>query len=144
MIPEAIIVQTHRDMAEQLGSYMSLGRTTRTLAVRRLDTAKEADAVLGLTDSSIERNLSARARHPGKIIDIRYTDLTADPMGTVESIYSSAGIQMSDEQRSSLRAHLADNPKGKHGEHKYDLSDVGLNAKEIGLRYAGYVREFLG
>lgn len=144
VMPEAIIVQTHRDMTEQLGSYMSLGRTTRTLAVRRLDTAREADAVLGLTDSSIEHNLSARAKHPGKIIDIRYTDLTADPMGTVESIYLSAGIQMSDEQRSSLRAHLAANPKGKHGEHKYDLSDVGLNAEEIGLRYAGYVREFLG
>ena len=65
-------------------------------------------------------------------------------MGTVESIYSSAGIQMSDEQRSSLRAHLAANLKGKHGEHKYDLSDVGLNAEEISVRYAGYVREILG
>lgn len=84
-----------------------------------------------------------RKRHPGKILDIRYTDLTADPLGCVERIYTHAGIVLADAQRSDLVAHLQDNTKGKHGSHRYDLSEFGLTASAIKLRFADYERQFL-
>jgi LPS sulfotransferase NodH len=143
VFPEAIIVQTHRDMTEQIGSYMSLGRVTRSLAVRELDTKREADAVLNLTDSSIERNLAARARHPGKILDIRYTDLTANPLACVEAIYEHAGIDLTDGHRENLSAHLKQNTKGKHGAHDYDLAGFGLSASLIKARFSDYEAAFL-
>ena len=143
VFPDAIIVQTHRDMAEQFGSYMSLGRVTRKLAVKELDTAREVRAVLDLTDSSIARNIAARNRHPGKILDIRYTDLIADPLGCVERIYAHASIVLADAQRSELVTYLQENTKGKHGSHSYDLSEFALTASAIKTRFAAYERQFL-
>ncbi|MEY8828644.1 sulfotransferase [Sedimentitalea sp. XS_ASV28] len=143
VFPEAIIVQTHRDMSEQFGSYMSLGRVSRKLSVKALDSAREVEAILGLTDSSITRNLAARQRHPGKILDIRYADLTADPLECVEKIYAHADIVFSDAQRTALAAHLQDNTKGKHGAHDYDLSEFGMTVSEIKSRYADYESRFL-
>ncbi|MDU8929128.1 sulfotransferase [Alisedimentitalea sp. MJ-SS2] len=140
---EAIVVQTHRDMTDQFGSYMSLGRVTRSLAVRKLDNARETEAVLNLTDSSIARNLEARSRHPGKILDIRYDDLTTDPLGCVKAIYAHAGLTFTDHQRASLASHLQSNTKGKHGAHDYDLSEFGLTAAAIKERYSDYETKFL-
>lgn len=143
VFPDAIIVQTHRDMAEQFGSYMSLGRVTRKLAVKELYTAREVRAVLDLTDSSIARNIAARNRHPGKIFDMRYTDLTANPLGCVERIYAHAGIVLADAQRSELVSHVKENTKGKHGSHNYKLSEFGVTASAIKTRFADYERQFL-
>lgn len=143
VFPESIIVQTHRDMCEQLGSYMSLGAITRGFAVRTLDTAREADAVLRLTDSSIERNTAARLKHPGKILDIRYTDLIADPLRCVKAIYDHAQIQFSAEQCEKLKDHIQSNTKGKHGAHDYDLSKLGLSEAKLSARYANYETRFL-
>ncbi|MGH1578622.1 sulfotransferase [Planktotalea sp.] len=143
VFPEAIIVQTHRDMNEQLGSYMSLGAITRSLAVRTLDPVREAEAILELTDSSIERNAAARLKHPGKILDIRYVDLVADPMRCVKAIYDHAQIQLSTEQRETLKDHLQGNAKNKHGTHDYDLSQLGLSEGELSERFAEYENRFL-
>lgn len=143
VFPEAIIVQTHRNMVEQIGSYMSLGRTTRKLAVRTLDTAREAEAVLELTDSSIKRNTAARAKHPGKILDIRYIDLVADPIGSVEKIYEHAEIKLGAEQGEALKAHMRRNTKGKNGAHTYDLAEFGVTTSEIKARFADYEQQFL-
>jgi hypothetical protein len=143
VFPEAIIVQTHREMIEQIGSYMSLGRITRSLAVRTLDTAREAEAVLQLTDSSIERNLAARLKHPGMILDITYNALIADPLKCVETIYSRAKIPLSEEQRTNLKVYSQSNAKGKHGVHDYNLSSFGLNTDKLKMRYADYDAEFL-
>lgn len=142
-LPDAIVVQTHRDMTEQVGSYMSLGRVTRSLAVRDLDNRRETDAVLQLTSSSISRNLEARSRHPGKVLDIRYTELTQAPLACVERIYAHAGIPFSHAQRASLASHLQGNPKGSHGAHDYALSDFGLTAATIKTRFSDYEARFL-
>jgi len=143
VFPEATIVQTHRDMTEQFGSYMSLGRVTRTLAVRELDTEREVSAVMDLTDSSIRRNMEARVRHPGRILDVRYTDMMADPLACVEKIYAHANLSLVDEQRASLETHLNRNRQGKHGAHDYGLSDFGVRNDEIKSRYADYAARFL-
>lgn len=143
VFPEATIVQTHRDITEQFGSYMSLGRITRSLAVRQLDTAREADAILRLTDSSIARNAAAREKHPGKILDIRYTDLMENPMHCVEAIYEHAQSPLSANHRESLQAHMQRNTKGKHGAHDYNLSEFGLDADQLRARYSAYEAHFI-
>lgn len=143
VFPDVIIVQTHRDSVEQFGSYMSLGRVTRKLAVKELDTPREVEAVLQLTESSIARNMAARKRHPGTILDIRYTDLTGDPLGCVERIYTHAGIVLADTQRTGLVAHLQANTKGKHGSHTYDLAEFGVTTSETKARFADYEKQFL-
>ena len=141
-LPDAIIVQTHRDMVEQFGSYLSLARATKELAVNELDKARDLEAVLALTDTSIARNFAAREANPNRIIDIRYTDLIEDPLGTVASIYNQAGLSVSRSAQDALNAHQRGNQKGKRGQHIYDLDEYGMTTVFVQERYAEYMSAF--
>lgn len=142
-IPEAKVIITHRDLVEQIGSILSLGRTTRKLAVNQLDSEKEAKAVIDLTDVSLAKMAEARARHPGKILDVKYTDMMADPLAVVERIYGFCGLDLPQSRRTAIAEHHANNPKGKHGAHDYSLAEFGLDDAWVRERYASYAAEFL-
>ena len=135
-IPDAIVVQTHRDAVAQFASYLSLGEQTRRLSTDRPQRDADTQTNLRLTQSSITRNLATRARHPGRIIDVRYKDLRRDPTGVVEDIYGRAGLVVSDRLRQALAEHARANVQGKHGEHRYSLADYGLNEDDIAQRFA--------
>ncbi len=143
VMPEARVICTHRDMTAQIGSILSLGRTTRRLAVNTLDPAREAGAVLALTDHSLARMEMARSRHPGRILDVRYDDLMADPLAQVDRIYRFCGLDMSDRRRAALAAHHAANPRGKHGAHSYTLEEFGLDTRDVRARYGNYSARYL-
>jgi hypothetical protein len=142
-IPEARVILTHRDIVEQMGSYFSLGRTTRSLAVNRLDAEKEAQAVVEMTDVSIAKMAAARAEFPDRILDVRYADMMQDPLATVEAIYGFCGLSLPDDRRKAIADHHANNPKGKHGKHEYSLSEFGLENDWVKARYAKYEAEFV-
>ncbi len=142
-IPEAQVILTHRDIVEQMGSYFSLGRTTRSLAVNRLDAEKEAQALVEMTDVSLAKMAAARAEFPDRILDVRYRDMMRDPLATVESIYGFCGLSLPDDRRAAIADHHAKNPKGKHGKHEYSLSEFGLENDWVKARYAEYEAEFV-
>lgn len=142
-IPSARVVLTHRNMIEQMGSYFSLGRLTRKIAVTELDTKKEAEAVIDMTDVSLQKMAEARLAHPGKILDVRYTDMMADPLKEVERIYSFCGLALSQDRRDALAQHHQNNPKGKHGEHQYSLAEFGLENDWVAEHYRDYTAQFI-
>lgn len=142
-IPNAKVILTHRDMVSQMGSYFSLGRTTRTLAVNALDTAREAEAIVDMTDVSLQKMAEARTRHPDKILDVRYNDMMADPLASVERIYGFCGLTLPQERRDAIAEHHAKNPKGKHGKHAYSLAEFGLDDDWVRAHYADYTAEFV-
>lgn len=142
-LPDARVILTHRDMVSQMGSFFSLGRMTRKLAVNALDVAKEAEAIVDMTDVSLQKMAEARTRHPGKILDVRYTDMMADPLASVARIYDFCGLTLSQERRDAIADHHAKNPKGKHGKHQYSLSEFGLENDWVTERYRDYAAEFL-
>ncbi|WP_185962306.1 sulfotransferase [Palleronia caenipelagi] len=142
-LPEARVILTHRDIVEQIGSFLSLGRTTRKLAVNALDTAKEAEGVIDMTDVSLQKMAEARIRHPDRILDVRYTDMMADPLASVERIYEFCGLTLAKSRRDAIAEHHARNPKGKHGKHEYSLAEFGLENDWVRDRYKDYVAEFV-
>ena len=42
----------------------------------------------------------------------------------------------------TVRDYLAAKPKGKHGEHRYDFDDVGLNEDSVRATFARYVEHY--
>ncbi|MCB1409981.1 MAG: sulfotransferase [Rhodobacteraceae bacterium] len=142
-MPDARVIVTHRDMIEQMGSYFSLGRTTRMLAVNGLDQQREAETIVDMTDVSLLKMAQARAAHPGRILDVRYTDMMDDPLAAVERIYAFCGLILPESRRAAIADHHARNPKGKHGAHEYSLAEFGLDDAWVRDRYAAYSAEFL-
>ncbi|SDC23804.1 sulfotransferase family protein [Ruegeria marina] len=142
-LPEAKVIITHRDMIEQMGSYFSLGRTTRILAVNAPDPAREAETIVDMTDVSLAKMDAVRSTHPDRILDVRYTDMMADPLATVERIYGFCGLSLAETRRAAIAQHHANNPKGKHGEHAYSLAEFGLDDEWVRARYAAYSATFV-
>ena len=141
--PDAQLVLMHRDPVKLCASVCSLIATlsgTFTDADHRLYIAEHWTAILG---TCIERVNAFRDAHPHRpVIDVHYTDLVRDPVGTVASIYERTGSELSSEAAAAMASHVEANPRGKFGEHRYDLSDFGLDENEIRDRFASYVERY--
>ncbi|WP_319824950.1 sulfotransferase [Thalassovita sp.] len=142
-VPEARVIITHRDIVEQMGSYFSLGRTTRTLAINRQDLDREAQTIIDMTDVSLAKMAEARARYPQCILDVRYADMMSDPLSSVERIYEFCGLTLPQARREAIADHHAKNPKGKHGKHEYSLAEFGLENAWVRDHYEGYTASFV-
>jgi len=137
--PDAHLVLLHRDPVVLCGSVCGLISTlssTFSDADHRAYIGRHWTAML---EESVRRIDVFRAAHPERtIVDVQYTDLVADPAGTVANIYAACGDELSDEARAAIADYVARNPKGRFGAHQYDLAEYGLDAGEIRDRFAAY------
>ncbi len=141
-VPEARLVQTHRDPATMFASYLSLMRTTQGHSTDTLDTGRNTAAHLHHLTEEARRNLSARDAHPGAVLDIRYDDLVANPQGVVERIYNHYGLELTSTYQENLKRYVENNPRGKHGPHRYSAEEFGLNEEEVRAHFASYNERF--
>src|SRR5262249_33899568 len=78
----------------------------------------------------------------GPVSHTYYPDLLQRPLDTVADVYSALGLAWSDELRDTMAAHLADQPQGRHGEHRYDFDDLGVDRATVDAGFARYVEAF--
>ena len=142
-VPDALIVQTHRDPEDQCASWCSLNHKTRQIGTDDLAREPGTRANLDLLETMVERNLRSRERHPGRVYDVRYADLVNDPVEVVKGIYEHYGLEYTPELSESLERYVRENPQHKHGKHAYSLEDFGLSARDIQRRFGNYAAEFL-
>jgi hypothetical protein len=144
--PDAKLIWTHRDLAQQLGSLASVQSILRGLnghpvtpEARRAQGRKAIELQL----ASVEKAMRAReAVGDAPFIDVSYHDMMADPLTTVERIYEASGLAVSDEHASRIRDWLANHHQTKHGVHKHSPEEFGMNADEINAQFAGYLERF--
>ena len=74
---------------------------------------------------------------------MRYTDLLADPIGTLGRIYDHFGWPFSDEARSEMRSYLKRHPQGSRGRYVYSFEDTGLDPETERRSFTAY-RELYG
>ena len=63
-------------------------------------------------------------------------------MKSVQAVYESLGLELTPEAASRMQAYLDATPKGRHGEHRYDFDDLGLDRDEQRARFARYLDHF--
>jgi len=56
--------------------------------------------------------------------------------------YERFEMPWSDDVENRMRAFLENNPRGKHGAHRYELDDFGLRIGEIRERFGGYCQTY--
>ena len=141
-VPEAHLVQIHRDPVRAYASYNSLAATIQGAFHAQLDLAHLAETSLDIFESETTRNLAARAAHPDAVFDVRYNDLMTEPTEVVRGVYEHYGLEFPDAQRARVAAYAADNPQAKHGTHHYALEDFGVSAERVEARLAPYRERF--
>jgi hypothetical protein len=141
-VPEALIIQTHRDPVVVVNSLNSLFRTVHAGRAERIDPRRTAETNLELLECSSARNLAARNECARAIRDVRYEQLVADPIGTVRGVYRAFGLEWPPGHEKRLEAYIGENPKHKHGQHRYRAEDFGLTNRMIAARLQQYAEAF--
>jgi hypothetical protein len=93
----------------------------------------------------VTRTLEIRAAQEfpeATFYDMYFTDFVADQFAVIEDIYSSLGLEMTDEGARAMQEFIADNPKGKHGLHTYTPEEYGLVPERIREQFASYIDRF--
>jgi hypothetical protein len=144
--PDALLIQTHRDPLKVLSSLISLQVTLRKMASDDVDATDIAREWARLNAQAFSVAMNARKSgliDPARVVDVHFGDLVARPFQTIEGIYEKFGLPFSDEARSRMAAHLADNPSDKHGRHEHRFEDLGLDLDAERARVAQY-QEYFG
>ena len=82
---------------------------------------------------------AARARYDqAQFLDVDYADFTADPVGTVESVYAHFGLPYSSAAADAVRVLHAEASQGEaRPAHRYALADFGLTPEQVDERFGG-------
>ena len=90
---------------------------------------------------SLDEAMAARDVHRDKIdqfMDVQFEEVVADPVAALGRAYERFDIPWSADIEGRMRAFLADNPRGKHGAHRYEIEDFGMTLDQIRERFEGY------
>jgi hypothetical protein len=140
--PDAHVVVTHRDPHRVLGSLVSLMATLRGMRSDEVDVARLARSVvrgMALVLDAVDEARAAGTLPDDRIIDLRYADLVADPVGTVATLYDRVGRTLEPAAADAMRAYLAVRPQGRHGAHRYTSVELLIDDAEVDERYGSYV-----
>ena len=140
--PDCCVIVTHRNLAEVFASYCSM----MSMVFEMNGCTRTADLGPAALDSlalSLERALAVRDRSdPARFIDVRFDDFVADNMATAKKIHAHFELPWGGEARQAMAAHVANNPKGKHGAHEYDLAQYGLSLDMLKDRLGAYAERY--
>ncbi|BBZ77917.1 sulfotransferase [Mycolicibacterium anyangense] len=137
--PDALILQCHRPAETIMASMCSLSaHTTEGWSNTFVGDVIGADA-LETWSRGLERFNAVRREHDeAQFFDVDYFKLIRDPIGTVESIYTHFGIEMTDDARAAIQATDEESKQGPRApKHTYSLSDYGLTEDQVKERFKG-------
>jgi hypothetical protein len=143
--PDARIIFTHRDPAKTVPSLASLYYVIRGLASDSVDPCALGQQTTEWWADSLDAATAAREKHRDKaaqFMDVQFEEVVADPVAALGRAYERFEIPWSADTESRMRAFLADNPRGKHGAHQYEMEDFGLTLAQIRERFDGYCNRY--
>jgi len=141
-VPEAHVVQTHRDPTRAYASFNSLMATTHATSSSHPDVKRMAEWNLRLLENEISRNLAARANGAHAVHDVWYDDLVGSPVDTVQGVYNHFGLNVSEAYSDRLSKYVHEHPREKHGQHRYTADEFGVSDGQVRERLATYCERF--
>jgi len=137
VLPDACVIQTHRDPVQAIPSLCS----TLHMARRMFEGDATRADVIGPREcrywrQALDRTNRARRTRPAQFFDVDHRRFVADPMGTVKAIYAHFGLELSAVARERMQAWIVASPTSKHGEHRYRLEDFGITREHIEREFA--------
>jgi hypothetical protein len=137
--PDALVIQMHREPRTIVASSSSLSAQA---------TAGQSEKFLGDVIGRTQLDLWARGAEafhasrqkydPAQFLDVAYRDFSADPLGTVDLVYETFGLDLPGDVRARLAAvHEQSSSGERQPSHSYALADFGLTEADVDRRFAG-------
>ena len=139
--PDAQLVFVHRDPVKVLLSVTRLTEILRRPFTRQIDRLEigrqESDRWLQGTQHMIRA-----AQADPSIIHVHYSDVTANPLASVEALYARLGLNLPGPAADAIRQSTQAEPNGGYGVNRYTAEDYGLNLAEESEKFAAYTEYF--
>ncbi len=139
LIPDAMLIQTHRHPVDVCNSVNSLVYSAHCNVVKRLDIRKTIECNLDFLAEEMDRNLFSRKYNGVDVHDIMYEEILSDPLNVVKKFYAKSGIGLQPETEKKMKAFIRANKQHKHGSHKYSVTDFGMVEAQIIERFEEYM-----
>ena len=136
-VPEARIVQLHRDPVKIMSSVASLAYSAQYGLTNRRDPARVAASLADYFETTLRRNLAHRPHLPVPVLDFHYDEVVADPVGTVAQILSSFHQPLAPRERAKLAGYVKRKTKDRRP-HKYSSAEFGLDDAQTAERFSFY------
>jgi hypothetical protein len=139
--PDARVIQIHRDPLKTVPSTISLMGTLKSMRSGYADVDSLAGFVSMGYGMMLDDTIDARAKGElpdTQFVDVRYGDLMASPVATLEQTYEQLGITWDPAVGEAVTRHLVERPKGSRGAHEYSLEEMGISVADERARFARY------
>ncbi len=143
--PDALVVQTHRDPRKFVASHASLVTMARRMGSDQVDPQEIGREWSGSWERALRKGIAFRDAgtvDASRFFDLHYQDLVRDPIAAVRRIYDHFGLPFDAEAEQRMRVFLAANPQGKHGGHRYEVEQFGLDAGRLREQFRFYEERF--
>jgi hypothetical protein len=141
--PDAMFVQTHRDPIELLPSMAGLYATIRGQNPDDPARHNTGQELLSLWGTGMERCLAARLDPAveARVFDVSHRAMTADPLGTLRSVYERFGLSFDAAAGQGAKAWL-EHPAQHMSSVKFTLADFGLDGDQVDAAFSTYRHRF--
>jgi Sulfotransferase family len=140
VLPDVLIVHTHREPTIALASWCSFAATVGRGTVSSLDVRELGWSWLQFWAHAAERALAVRgAADARRFHDVQYAELVADPLREVRHVYAAAGLDFTREARQRMERWLErHHDRQGASRHRYRLEQFGLDTATVEARFRAY------
>jgi hypothetical protein len=143
-LPEAVLVQTHRNPVEVVPSECKLILSLHGISVRELDWRRSVESNHFKVRTYAERAVQFADSPAGqRVHHVDYRQLLRDPVGVAREVHERAGLPISAAHEATWASFTADNRQHKHGKNSYSLDEFSMDAAKINQDFAAYRERFL-
>jgi hypothetical protein len=142
--PDALCIWPHRSPGDSLGSLLELQSMTTEAIVGPIDRPALARIVLDRLRAGFDAVLSSPVMADDRLVHVRYPDLVADPVATIQQVYHRWDVEISGAFEESMRSWLADpaHRSDRHGRFTFSLDSFGVSRDDINALFVDYRERF--
>lgn len=141
--PDATLIFTHRDLTKVIPSSASLARAMRSGFSDNVDCLSLGQEWMDKISTAITRATEFEdERGSDAFCHIQYPDLISDPVAAIETIYQTAGREVSGLFKRNIRNWMEHPPANKHGKHHYNAEDFGVSDVAIREQFSDYYQRY--
>jgi LPS sulfotransferase NodH len=134
VIPNAKIIQLHREPTTCLTSLNSLFYSTHRSVTKDINPKRLAEVNKKMFTYYLETNRNICGDlvvNNNSLLDIQYSQLVADPIGTVRKIYTHFDMPWTKKYAELLQIFVNQHTKDKYGKHHYTPEQFGQSSQEL-------------
>jgi hypothetical protein len=140
VFPDANIVWLHRHPAKTIPSYLNL------LSVfwgNELNNKSFIEFIFNYSMRSLEMGMGLEKKlNHAQFLNLPYKELVDDSIAVILKIYNYFNYKIDSRMEPNIEKWLKENPRHKHGVHKYSPEDFGLTQADIENRFSRYFNEY--